>query len=237
MAKPFRSWRVLEHGELTRLDDNLWHVDGALPDVPHLRRHMTVARRSDGRLVLHNAIALDEPSMAKLESFGAPSVILVPNAWHRLDAAPYTARYPEAKVYCPRGARKRVEQVVATDGDYEAFPSADDVRVAHLEGCAEREGYMEVTSGGRSTLVFNDLVFNLPHLPGLFGLIYRALGSSGGPKVSGLVRMLVVKDRAALAQNLLRLAGAPNLGRVIPGHGDLVDREAPAFLRQVAATL
>src|SRR5690606_38404698 len=81
-----------EHGPLERLEDNLWRVEGALPNMA-LRRVMTVVRMADGRLVIHSAIALPDELMAQIEAWGRPSYLLVPNAYHRLDAPAYKARY------------------------------------------------------------------------------------------------------------------------------------------------
>ncbi len=55
-------WRVLAHGPAEPLAENLWRVEGALPGMS-LRRVMTVAKRTDGRLVVHSAIALEEGAM------------------------------------------------------------------------------------------------------------------------------------------------------------------------------
>jgi hypothetical protein len=85
MAKAFETWTVLKHGPLEKLSDNLWRVEGTMPD-PNIHRVMTIARMKDGRLFIHNAIALEEACMAEIESFGTPAVIVVPNGFHRQDA-------------------------------------------------------------------------------------------------------------------------------------------------------
>ena len=99
---------------LERLADNLRWVWGSLPGMS-LKRTMTVVRLGDGRLVLHNAIALDDKTMAELEAFGTPAFLIVPNGGHRLDAPAYKARYPQLRVFGPRGSRKRIEEVIALD--------------------------------------------------------------------------------------------------------------------------
>ncbi|HEY4102773.1 MAG TPA: hypothetical protein VGM44_02745, partial [Polyangiaceae bacterium] len=80
MPKPFTEWTVLPHGALEQLDDRLMTVSGnihmPLVDFP---RRMTVARLDDGRLVIFSAIALDEQEMARLEAFGTPAFLVVPN--------------------------------------------------------------------------------------------------------------------------------------------------------------
>jgi hypothetical protein len=233
-----RPWMVAPHDPLERLEDNLWAVQADIPDLQMpLRRRMTVARLADGRLVIHNAVALAEDAMRDLEAWGRPAILLVPNGWHRLDAFSYKTRYPQLQVFAPPGARAKVEQAVVVDQDYGAFPSDPDVRLEVLEGIRGAEGVLIVRSGlyrERTTLVFADTVFNQPHLPGFWGLVYRLLGSSGGPKVTPLFRTALVKDKKALRQHLLRLADAPGLARIIVAHGKVIGSDAAAVLRRVA---
>lgn len=229
-------WPVLPHGALLPLQDNLWQVEGALPKMS-MKRRMCVARMSDGRLVIHSAVALDEEGMAALEALGPVAFLLVPNAFHRMDAPLFRKRYPDATLLCPTGARKKVEQVVAVDGSYDDFPEDAAVKLRHLEGVKEAEGVMSVTDANGTSLVFNDTLFNLPHGKGVGGLVLRLLGSSGGPKVTRIMRLFVIKDKQALAADLAQLAETKSLIRLVPAHGDPIDQGAAGVLRQVAAAL
>src|SRR5258706_13625907 len=116
MPKAHTTWKVLPHGPIEKLSDRLWRVEGELDSI---RRVMSIAKRADGTLVIHNAISLDDAEMAEIEAWGTPSVLLVPNGFHRLDAKVFADRYPNAKVLCPTGARKKVEQVVPVGGRYD----------------------------------------------------------------------------------------------------------------------
>jgi len=235
MVKANAEWTVLEHGGLVQAEGNLWFVDGALPNMP-LRRRMTIARRTSGELVVHNAIALGPAAIREVEALGRIAYIIVPSGWHRLDAPAFRRRYPEAKLLCPPGARDRVLQVVTVDGGYDLFPPDDDIRFELLEGLAGAEGVMRVRSGEHLTLVFNDALFNVPHQKGLGGFFFRALGSTGGPRVTRIMKTFAVKDKKALRAHLERLAEeGPH--RIVPGHGDIIERDAGAVLRQVAAAL
>ncbi len=236
MPKAFETWTVLKHRPLTQLEENLWRVEGKLPDMD-LGRAMTVVRLADGRLLIHNAIALEESEQQKLDALGPVAFIVVPNGWHRLDCKAYATRYPEAKVVCPAGSRKKVEQVVRVDLDYGAFEPTPPVRLEHLAGSGDGEGVLIVESEAGATLVFNDALFNLPHLPGVFGTVYRLIGSTGGPKVTRIARWFMVKDKAALRAHLERLAATPRLRRAIPGHGAVIDQDASGVLANVAAAL
>jgi hypothetical protein len=227
------NWTVHPHGPIEKLAQNLWRVEGTLPKMA-LKRVMTLARLADGGLVIHNGVAMDEVSMEAMEDWGEPRYLIVPNGWHRADAPAFVARYPKLQVFCPRGATKRVAKVVKVDGSYTTFPSHDAVSLEPLEGLGGREGVMSVQSEDGTTLIFNDAIFNQPHLPGAEGFVMRLMGSTGGPKVTRLGRLVLMKGRVAFQAHLRRLADMEALRRVIVSHGEMVEDDPRAMLHMVA---
>jgi hypothetical protein len=238
MAKSDTSWNVLHHGPLEQLADNLWRVEGALPGMS-LRRTMTVVRRADGSLLLHSPIALDDERRHELEALGPIAAIVVPNAGHRLDAPAYKFRYPRAVVFCPRGGRNKVAEVVAVDGTYEDYADDGTVRFETLDGVAEAEGAMLVRSNDGVTVVLNDVVMNMDTKRDVLGYLFTTvMGSAPGPRVSRLVRLLYVKDQPALRRHLERLADTPDLQRLIVAHEKVAHGpDAAGALRQAATYL
>lgn len=229
-------WPVLPHGPLERVSDNLWRVEGSLGVMP-LRRVMAVARMRDGRLVVHGAMALDEAGMKAVEALGEPAIMLVPSAYHRMDAPRYARRYPSMRVYCPAGGRTRVEAVVRVDGTFGDFEGDATVRVEHVDGIGDAEGVVRVASEDGTTLVLNDVLFNMPHPEGIGGLFIRLIGSSGAPRVSRTGRFFLLKDARALARRFVALAATPDLVRIMVAHHETISREPAEALRRVALTL
>ena len=235
MAKAFPDWRVLAHGPIEELAPNLWRVSGSLP-MMSLRRTMVVARLDDGRLVVHNGIALDEPAMQRIEQWGRPAFLIIPSGYHRLDAPAYKRRYPALTVLAPRGARAKIAPVLLVDGALEEFPAGGAVRFEPLQGIADREGVMLVESPDGVTVVLGDVVFNMDRKRDPLGFLFTTLmGSAPGPRVSRLARALLVKDRAALRRDLERLAATPRLVRLVVAHEKVASGpDAAAALRQAA---
>jgi hypothetical protein len=229
-------WRHLPHGSIERLAEDLWCVEGSLPSMP-IPRVMTLARRTDGALVMHSPVALDEAAMRRLESLGDPMFVVVPNGYHRLDPPAFVRRYPRAQVLCPRGARKRVAEVVRVDGPYQDFPDDPRVRLFPLEGTREGEGVMQVTSDEGVTLVFNDVIFNMAHAPGAKGLFFRMGGWTGGPRVTPIAKLALIKDKKAFRAHMLCLADTPNLVRIVVSHHLPITERPAEVLRTVAAAL
>ena len=232
------TWNVLAHGPIEPLAENLWRVEGSLRRMS-LKRVMTAARRTDGGLVVHSAVAMNEPEMAALDALGPIAYLLVPNGLHRLDAPAYKRRYPALKVYAPRGSVKKVAQVVPVEGTYDEFPADDVVSLATLAGTGEREGAMSVRSQDGVTLVLNDVVMNMDTKTDVLGWMFTTVfGSAPGPRVSRLVKLALVDDRAALRAELLRYADIRDLVRLVVSHEKVSHGAgAAATLRQAATFL
>lgn len=229
-------WKVLAHEPLVKLSDNLIWARGSLPGMS-LKRTMVVARLNDGRLLIHNGIALDEPSMAELEAFGTPTFLIVPNGIHRLDAAAYKRRYPALSVFAPKGSREKVERVVHVDGVYDEFPSNETAHFEALHGVGDSEGALIIQSNDGTSVVLNDCMFNMDRKRDVLGYLFTTLlGSAPGPRVSRLAKLALIKDKKALRADFERLAELPNLTRVIVAHEKVASGPAARAALLEAAT-
>lgn len=226
MATCYTTWTVLEHKPIDKLAPNLWRVEGIMESGT--RRVMSLARLVDGRILMHNAIALGEAEMAEIDAWGEVAGILVPNAFHRMDSRIMQARYPRAKVYCPANAAKSVAKATPVHGTYTDAPGDETVRVRHLAGIKESEGVMEVQTSEGLDLVFNDMLMNVPKLGFPMELF---IGPSGRPAIPRFARWFWLKDKAALKADLEALV-ARDPKRLVPGHGKDVTADVAEALKQ-----
>lgn len=230
-----RPWTVQPYQPIQTVEENLRTVDGEIriPGGIFLRK-MTLVRFPDGQIAIHSAIPLDEADMHEIERWGEPAFCIIPNQRHRLDVPAFKQRYPKLKILCPMAVRRQAERVVKVDGGYELLPRELGWRTLALRG---DEAAFIIHSGDRSTLLFGDALFNLAHLPGAFGLVLRLIGSTGGPRVSPLTKLVAVANRRVLAAQFRELAALPDLVRLIPGHGRNINEQAASVLRDVAARI
>lgn len=233
MAACFEEWTVLPHKPVVKHSDRLWTVQGTMPDGK-TQRVMTVAKMDDDRLVIHNAIALDDQEMLELEAWGTPAALLVPNGFHRQDVKIWHLRFREAKIYCPERSRGRVEQVVKVDGSYADAPSDEHVQIAHLPGLKDREGTLTVVDEQGRTVVFNDSLCNMKKLGGLPGFFMAPTGELSIPRA---MKWFFVSDKQAYAEHLQELSRQEDLVRLVPGHGRLVEERAGVLLKKAVAGL
>lgn len=238
MTKPFTEWKVLPHGTLTPVDEDILTVVGDIPmPVGNLQRRMTVVRLRDRRLVIFSAVALDEDQMRALETFGEPAFLVVPNDHHRLDAKIWKDRYPAIQVIAPQGAREKVEKAVHVDATRAEFGDPD-VALVTVPGTHEHEAALEVRRPDGTTLILNDIVGNIRDASGFGGWFLRLMGFAGDePHVPLPVKMAMVDNKAALAAQLRRWADLPSLKRILVSHGAAIEDDPRGALRKLAASL
>jgi hypothetical protein len=238
MTATHPQWTVLPHGKLTELDDGILTVVGEIRmPLMKLPRRMTVVRLSDGRLVIWSAIALDETEMDRLERFGPPAFLVVPNDHHRLDAKAWKERYPMLQVVAPPGARDKVAEAVPVDG---GAPDFDDPNVLFVvvPGTQGHEAALLVRRPGGTTLVLNDLVGNIGNESGFGGWLLRLMGFAGDTAhIPAPVKLTMVKNAEALRAQLLQWAEITSLKRIVVSHGSTIEDDPQLTLRELAASL
>ena len=232
MSRPLQKWKVLPHGKVTAVNENILTVVGEIRmPIGDLPRRMTVVRLGDGRLVIFSAIALDEDEMRVLEDFGVPAFLIVPNAHHRMDAKVWKERYPALQVVAPAGARATVEKAVRVDATEADFGDLS-VVLSAVPGTRGREAALEVTGRDGKTLVLNDIVGNIRSTSG------RLMGFAGDePHIPIPVKAAIVDDKAALREQLLQWAALSSLKRILVSHGSTIEDDPRGALRRLAASL
>jgi hypothetical protein len=239
MAKPHTEWTVLPHGKLKRLEHDLLSVSGTMnmPPMGEVTRRMTIVRLADGRLVIYSAISLDEVEMNALESYGAPAFLVVPGDIHRMDAKPWKDRYPSIKVIAPAGARDKIQEVVPVDATEVDFGDPA-VRFMTMPGTGDKEAVLVIETPSGTTVVLNDLIFDLANRPGFSGWLFKMIGMTGdAPRIPFPVKLKQVTDKAAVSAQLEHWARLPNLQRVIISHGDIIAQTPGAVLNRICTEL
>ena len=236
MAKLHDRWEVLPHGPVREISPGILTVVGQIPmPLGNFPRRMTVVALDRKRSAIFSPMPLRENSMTEIEALGAPAYLIVPNGGHRLDLRPFHARFPKAKIVTAPGSKSRVEEAVqpaqtrATLGRH--------AKLLTLAGCNERELVLRIDRDNDVTLVTNDVIGHVGHPEGLGAkLMSRLLGFGPRAQVTRPAKWFFIKDRAALAAQFRDWAKIDGLRRLIPSHGDIVDRPS-ALLERLAKSL
>jgi hypothetical protein len=233
MPKFNKDWRVLPHGAVRTVDDRIVTVEGEIPmPLGKFPRRMTVVGLSRNRSAIFSAIALNEAGMRKIEKVGQPSFMIVPNGHHRLDAHAWKERYPKLKIVCPPGAKESVSEAAPVDSTDDILNDRD-VDFVIVEGTGEAEAALVVRRKSGATLIVNDMIANVRHPRGVGARIIARLAGFGvkRPRVPRVVKRLMVKDEKKLAGQLREWSKIPDLRRIVPSHGEIIEQPAPSLQR------
>jgi hypothetical protein len=235
MAKPPRPWIVTKPVTLSKLEDNVWAVESPVPGGPGMNRRMTIVKLSDGRLVFLDAVPVEDAQLAEIRAWGTPAFLVVSHGGHRIDIHAFRDKLG-VKVLCPELADAKVRERVTVDGHLDALPRDPALSWIPVGGSKLGEAWFLATSpGGRVTVHSADAFMNIPKGGGNF--LLRLMGFSGGPKVVPVFKTMFVNDKAALRASYEKVIATPGVVRVIPCHGEMVEKDAVGALRTAMSTI
>jgi hypothetical protein len=191
---------------------------------------MTVIRLADGQLILHSPGPISTRLRDELEALGRVGFIVVPEA-HGHFAEQAERDFPAAQLLvAPSAPWRRKSLAVHASLANEAPTSwAGQVESHLVQGFRLHE--VVLFHRPSRTLVITDLCFNIHRSPSRTARVFfRANGMWRRFGPSRLIRRLAVSDRAALERSLERVLQW-DFERIVPGHGEIVERGGPAALR------
>jgi hypothetical protein len=195
---------------------------------------MVIAKKDDGSLVFFHAIPLDDKTLEEVRSIGKPTYLVLGHHQHAIDAHAFQQKL-QLDVYGPAACEAALRERVELAGTLERFPGDGAVSVESARGTKLGEAVMTVRSNGRASLLFTDLIQN--NAKESTALPFRMMGFAGGPKVVWVFRKMFVKDRTAVRSALETWSKLPDLRRLVPFHGTIVDDGAASALGAAASSL
>jgi hypothetical protein len=190
---------------------------------------MTVIRLGNGQLVLHSPVEISAELRAELDALGPVGFIVVPEAHGRF-AEQASRTFPSARLMAAPNAPSRQKALPFVDALADRPPSA---WAGHIESHPVLVFPLhEVVLFHRPSrsLVLTDLCFNIQRSSSRVARVF--LRANGMWRRFGPSRILrrVVTDRRAFRGSLERVL-AWDFERIVPGHGDVLERGGPAALR------
>ena len=180
-AECFEDHVASRHGALLEICPGVLYVlEASGCDMGPPTRNMVIYRipgwdgvqnNKENPLVIYNAVAVDENTMEEIEALGKPTVLIVPNCYHRCCAAVYKKRYPDILVVCPAPAREKVLEIVEVDKTIDEWAKMDEyskyVTSKTIDGWGPFENVLELqleaSAKGKKAVVVCDLLFTVPY--------------------------------------------------------------------------
>ena len=236
VEKPKRPWTVLPHSTIQKIEENLWTVENKVPGT-QIGRRMCIIKRTDGSLLFFHAIPLDEQTLAEVRAWGTPAYLVLGHDQHTMDAHAFQEKLG-LKVYGPKENHAALQERVTLTGALEEVPSDPSMDIIGVPGTKKGETAIILRSGAdnRVSILVSDVLHNTHRED--TSLPFRIMGfTSNAPKVVPAFRMLFIKDKSVLKNVLTKWADLPNLKRLVPFHGRIVEQDAAGAIRAAASKL
>lgn len=191
---------------------------------------MTVIRIGDGSLVLHSPVPITAALRDELAALGPVGSIAVPRAHGRF-AGEAAQIHPDARLLAaPTPPRKRASLPFGGAlADHPPAAWAGHIETHLLHGFRLQE--VVLFHRPSKTLVITDLCFHIRRASSRGArFFFRANGMWQRFGPSRTIRRIGVGDRAAFRRSLERVL-AWDFERIVPGHGDVVERGGKDALR------
>ncbi len=208
------------------LGDELWCVDCEVWDKGlHITLRMPVIRLSEG-LLLYSPVPFDAAVEAQILALGDVTHIVAPNLNHHLFVEPTAARFGSATLHGPPGIEKK-----RRDSPWQQLPDLRDHVVPIRLGGVPFSRELVLVHRASNALICADLVQNV-HREESFVTrqLHRAMGN-WQQLGSNRWWKYNTKDHGAFRGSLEQvLAHHPE--RIVMSHGDVVERDGAAVLRE-----
>ncbi|MEP7050557.1 MAG: hypothetical protein ABJB12_09405 [Pseudomonadota bacterium] len=195
---------------------------------------MTLARRSDGALIVHSPGPMDDATRARIDAVGPVAAIVAPGNFHHLHVASCQRAFPEAETWiCPGVERK--QPTLHYDGLLGDSPPpclAVDFALAGVFGRLMSE--VAMLHRPSRTLLLVDLIENIgdntPRIGWTLKALWKIFGMWNVPQPAPEYRF-GWRDRAQASGALAKVV-AWDFERVVIAHGDLIEHDAKATVQR-----
>ncbi len=190
-------------------------------------RRLTVCKEGAGKITVFSPLPCSDENVAKLRSIGEPTAFVIPSRFHDNFYEDYMGRFPGSAFLAGNSVlvdhpKWRLTDLSPSRRELAGF---DMVAVDGMPNVQEHVFCHRATR----TLIVADLFFNVS-LPagGLAWLMAKLTDIGGRPRPSRLWRMMI-RDRASFRRSLSQILDL-DFERIIPGHGELIERNAKQVL-------
>jgi hypothetical protein len=213
----------------TVLDEKVPLLTRAYVFRPGAEARMAVAGIGNGKLLaISPASGIGAEGLRALDAFGKVTAIIAPNGFHYLGIPEWRRAFPEARVFAPEKAKKRIAKKV-TAGEIRPLSELGaelptSVRVVEVPFMKLGETWLEVDTASGPFWYVSDSLFNMKALPDhwLFGRIFKWTKSGPGLSFNGIGALFFLSDKKGYKKWLLQRLANGGPAALISAHGDVV---------------
>ncbi len=221
---------------LKRIAEDVWAHDDdvGLPLGLSMPGRATIMRLSDGGLVVHSPLRVDDETARAIDALGEVRFLVAPNSLHWMFLKAAKERWTRARVLAAPVLAKKLGSFA-----FEELPESgyvggmEGIRIERIQGAPRIQEHVFLHEASRS-LVVGDLMFNVHECRSFWMRLVLRLGGAWQKTAQSLEWRRLVKDRAAAAQSASNVLSW-DYERVVVAHGDVVEDDARERTRQALA--
>ncbi len=196
---------------------------------------MTVARMSDGGLLVHSPVGLDAETRAAVDALGPVRAVVAPSIFHHLHVGAWMSSYPTAVFgACPGLEWKRTDlSFTCVLADQPNPVWAKDIQQVYFS--ARRENEVVFFHTRSRTMICSDALLNLAEHASASTRFVARLMRNTAPGFGWMERFMI-RDRALARRQVDRIL-AWNIDKIVLAHGTLVDGDGTEVVRRAYAWL
>ncbi|HEY6724674.1 MAG TPA: hypothetical protein VI197_11610 [Polyangiaceae bacterium] len=192
-----------------------------------------VTRFSGDELVIFSPpIGMAPAAFRELEGHGRVTALVAPNGFHYLGLRPALAAFPEATLYAPEAALRRVEKKqpdlgVRPLGELQEKTESP-VRILDVPGFSIGDTWAIVETSAGPLWYVSDSCFNLSKLPESLAarLLFKWTKSGPGLSLNGVGNLFFLKDRRRFKHWFEDRLAEPTPSLLVPAHGEIAREHA-----------
>ena len=187
-----------------------------------------VTRFAGDELVIFSPpVGIDPTVFRELDQYGRVTALVAPNGFHHMGLRPALEAFPEAKLYAPEAAARRITKK-QPDLELRSLSELQErteapVAILDVPGFSIGDVWATITTSSGPLWYVSDSCFNLTKLPPGFaaGLLFKWTKSGPGLALNGVGNLFFLKDRPRFKHWFEARLSEPPPALLVPAHGEV----------------
>lgn len=207
--------------------------DMKMPGGVVLTTRMTVVRLSNGTLLVHSPIRIDDALAKEIDALGDVACIVAPNRWHHLFFGACAERYSKARTFAAPGLTEKIPTLRSDEVLTDTAPNAwaNEFEQLVVQGAPKMSEVVLFHKQSR-TLIVSDLLFNVVRPANFMTKVLTTLMGTRGKLAKSRGWSMMMEDRAAFDASVRKVL-AWDFDKLVMAHGDIVEKDAGEKARVV----
>jgi hypothetical protein len=186
--------------QLVKVAEGLYCAESEvkMPGGVRFDTRMTVVRLSNGKLLVHSPIRMDDTLSKAIDAVGDVAYVVAPNRFRHLFFGSCAERYTHARTFGPPGLSEKVPGLRVDEVLTDAAPSVwgDEIEQLVVQGVPKMSEVVFLHKPTR-TLVVSDLFFNVVHPANFMTKVLLTFTGVRGKLAKSRVWSMMKEDGAA----------------------------------------